>query len=145
MLFLCRMPVARLKALTFDVTNTLLKARASIGHQYADAALAHGITADPVALDRAFDTTWEQKKREMPDYGKHHGVTSREWWRDLVKRTFINAGHIDTSPETLSKVFDTLWDHFMVCSVMLIFICHRRLFKKYRHYPTLAPAGGWSF
>lgn len=113
------MPMARLKALTFDVTNTLLKARSTIGQQYADAALVHGIRADPVALDSAFDKTWSQKKREMPDYGKHHGVTSREWWSDLVKRVFINAGHSDENPETLSKVCDTLWEHFMVCITLV--------------------------
>lgn len=107
------MHVARLKALTFDVTNTLLKARSTYGQQYADAALAHGITADPVALDKAYDSLFEVKKCEMPDYGKHNGVTSREWWSDLVKRVFIKAGHSDANPETLSRVFDTLWEHFM--------------------------------
>jgi len=109
------MHVARLKALTFDVTNTLLKARSTIGHQYADAALAHGIRADPDALDSAFDSTFEVKKHEMPDYGKHHGVSSRDWWSDLVKRVFIKAGHTDANPETLSRVFETLWEHFTVC------------------------------
>jgi len=108
--------VSRLKALTLDVTNTLVKARASIGQQYADAASMHGIRADPVALDSAFDSTWSQKKREMPDYGTHHGVTAREWWSDLVKRVFVKAGHKDVGPEMLNKVFDTLWDHFMVGS-----------------------------
>jgi len=107
------MPLGRLKALTFDVTNTLLKARSSIGHQYANAALAHGLTADPAALDSAFDSVWDQKKREMPDYGTHHGVTSREWWSDLVKRVFISAGH-DDNPDVLLRVSDTLFDHFMV-------------------------------
>jgi len=120
MVCLCRMPaVTRLKALTFDVTNTLIKARASIGHQYADAALAHGIQADPVALDSAFDSIWSQKKREMPDYGTHHGVTSREWWSDLVKRVFVNAGYKDTCPETMCRVCETLWEHFMVCIRLL--------------------------
>jgi len=114
--------VTRLKALTFDVTNTLLKARSSIGAQYADAALAHGIQADPAALDSAFDSIWTQKKCEMPDYGRHHGVTSREWWSDLVKRVFVNAGHRDASPETLSRVFDTLWEHFMVCICLTVIL-----------------------
>jgi len=107
--------VSRLKALTLDVTNTLVKARASIGQQYADAALMHGIQADPAALDSAFNATWSEKKREMPDYGSHHGVTSREWWSDLVKRVFVKAGHNDVGSEMLNRVFDTLWDHFMVC------------------------------
>jgi len=115
---LYRMPnVSRLKALTLDVTNTLVKARASIGQQYANAALAHGIQADPAALETAFNATWTQKKNEMPDYGRHHGVTSREWWSDLVKRVFVKAGHKDICPEMMNRVFDTLWDHFMVCSI----------------------------
>jgi len=129
--FMFRMRPAQLKALTFDVTNTLLKARGTIGHQYADAALAHGIKADPAALDSAFDAIWTEKKREMPDYGKHHGVTSREWWSDLVKRVFTYAGHIDASPEKLSKVFDTLWDHYMVRNIFLSnVIC-------YQHHDSL--------
>jgi REG-2-like HAD superfamily hydrolase len=106
------MPYTRLKALTFDVTNTLIKARRSIGHQYADAARAHGIVANPAALERVFEPTMAQKKNEQPDYCKHHGVTSREWWADLVKRVFVNAGHKDASPAALAKVSDTLWEHF---------------------------------
>ena len=108
--------MSRLKALTLDVTNTLVRARGSIGQQYADAALAHGIQADPAALDSAFNVTWSQKKREMPDYGTHHGVSAREWWSDLVKRVFIRAGHNNVGPDMLNRVFDTLWDHFMVQS-----------------------------
>lgn len=104
--------MSRLKALTFDVTNTLIKARRSIGHQYADAARAHGIEADPAALESVFETTMAQKKCEQPDYGKHHGVTSREWWADLVRRVFANAGIKDASPSALAKVSDTLWEHF---------------------------------
>lgn len=114
--------MTRLKAITFDVTNTLLKSRASIGQQYAAAAKVHNLDADPVALDKAFDTTWSQKKREMPDYGRHHGVTSREWWSDLVKRVFISAGHADTNPETLTKVSDTLWDQYMVGSICVVVV-----------------------
>jgi REG-2-like HAD superfamily hydrolase len=102
----------RIKALTFDVTNTLIKASRSIGHQYADAARAHGIEADPTSLDRVFETTMAQKKREQPDYGKHHGVTAREWWSDLVQRVFVKAGCITASPVALAKVSDTLWTHF---------------------------------
>lgn len=107
-----KMSITRLKALTFDVTNTLIKARRSIGHQYADAARAHGIEADPAALESVFESTMAQKKREQPDYGKHHGVSSREWWADLVQRVFANAGHKDASPAALAKVSDTLWEHF---------------------------------
>jgi putative hydrolase of the HAD superfamily len=106
------MPNLRIKALTFDVTNTLIKASRSIGHQYADAARVHGVEADPVAIDRVFETTMAQKKREQPDYGKHHGVSNREWWADLVKRVFINAGCISAHQTTLAKVSDTLWRHF---------------------------------
>jgi hypothetical protein len=94
----------------------LIKASRSIGHQYADAARAHGIEADPTSLDRVFETTMAQKKREQPDYGKHHGVTAREWWSDLVQRVFVNAGCITASPVALAKVSDTLWTHFQVSS-----------------------------
>ena len=57
----------RIKALTFDVTNTLIKAHPSIGHQYADAARVHGITAESAALDRVFEATKALKKLEQPD------------------------------------------------------------------------------
>lgn len=107
-----KMSKLRIKALTFDVTNTLIKASRSIGHQYADAARAHGIEADPAALDCVFETTMAQKKREQPDYGKHHGVSTRDWWSSLVQRVFFNAGYIAASPVALSKVSDTLWQHF---------------------------------
>jgi len=106
------MNMVKLKALTFDVTNTLIKASRSLGQQYADAARAHGIVADPSALDSVLEVTMAQKKREQPDYGKHHGVSSRDWWADVVRRCFMNAGYVDACPVALTKVSDTLWEHF---------------------------------
>jgi REG-2-like HAD superfamily hydrolase len=105
------MSISRLRALTFDVTNTLIKARQSIGHQYAAAAQVHGIEANPAALETVFEATMQQKKVEMPDYGKHHGVSSKDWWADVVRRVFINSGH-HAPKAALAKVSDTLWDHF---------------------------------
>jgi REG-2-like HAD superfamily hydrolase len=108
---IAKMSISRLRALTFDVTNTLIKARQSIGHQYAAAAQVHGIEANPAALETVFEATMQQKKVEMPDYGKHHGVSSKDWWADVVRRVFINSGH-HAPKAALAKVSDTLWDHF---------------------------------
>jgi len=110
----------RIKALTFDVTNTLIKASPSIGRQYADAARVHGVEADSAALDCVFETTMALKKREQPDYGKHHGVSGQDWWRDVVRRVFTNAGYNTACPDTLVKISNTLWQHFQVINLVLL-------------------------
>ncbi|NXG09541.1 HDHD3 protein, partial [Sakesphorus luctuosus] len=82
----------RLRLLTWDVKDTLLRLRQPVGHSYAAAARARGLRAQPEALDRAFREAYGAQSRRLPNYGRGQGVSSRQWWLDVVRQTFVLAG-----------------------------------------------------
>lgn len=45
----------RLKLLTFDITNTILKVKDSPGHQYASVAKHFGVNMSPADLDNVYE------------------------------------------------------------------------------------------
>lgn len=101
----------RLRLLTFDVTNTILKVKDSPGHQYSAVAKNLGVNISASDLDNVYDNTWHQKKQEHPNYGKDHGMTTKEWWQDLICRVFVNAGY-KGNLSLLRDVSDILWKRF---------------------------------
>jgi len=51
----------RLRVLTFDVYNTLIRVRGSPSHQYAKVAKSFGIDIPEVDIERVYQKTWRQK------------------------------------------------------------------------------------
>lgn len=84
----------RYRLVTFDVTNTLLKFRTTPGLQYAKVAKIYGVKADADELGRAFKCEYKNLNAEDPNFGanKNKAMTSTEWWKMLVSRTFSSAG-----------------------------------------------------
>ncbi|XP_071430300.1 haloacid dehalogenase-like hydrolase domain-containing protein 3 [Pithys albifrons albifrons] len=82
----------RLRLLTWDVKDTLLRLRQPVGLSYAAAARARGLRAQPEALDRAFREAYGAQSRRLPNYGRGQGLSSRQWWLDVVRQTFVLAG-----------------------------------------------------
>jgi REG-2-like HAD superfamily hydrolase len=105
------MASTRLKLLTFDVTNTILRVKDSPGHQYSEVGKMFGIAVSPTAINKVYGTTWQQKKQDHPNYGVDHGMTTKDWWHDFVKRVFVKAGYQGNHDE-LKKVSDSLWNRF---------------------------------
>ncbi|KAJ7426829.1 Haloacid dehalogenase-like hydrolase domain-containing protein 3 [Willisornis vidua] len=84
--------MVRLCLLTWDVKDTLLRLRQPVGLSYAAAARARGLRAQPEALDRAFREAYGAQSRRLPNYGRGQGLSSRQWWLDVVRQTFVLAG-----------------------------------------------------
>ena len=103
--------MARLRLLTFDVTNTLLRLRTSPGREYADVARTFDVTVRADELDRVYRGVWAEKKSEHPVYGLDHGLTTEQWWADLVGRVFRRAGYVG-STATLQRIADKLHEEF---------------------------------
>jgi REG-2-like HAD superfamily hydrolase len=102
---------ARLKLLTFDVTNTILRLKESPGHQYAAVGKLFGIKMTPTALNKVYGSTWQQQKHDHPNYGIDQGMTTKDWWHKFVSRVFVNAGY-QGNQDQLKKVSDVLWNRF---------------------------------
>ena len=50
------------------------------------------------------------QKHDHPAYGKHHGISERDWWIDFVFRVFTAAGY-HGSAESLRPMTDALIKH----------------------------------
>lgn len=97
-----------LRAVTFDVTGTLVEAWPSVGHVYAAVAAEVGLAADPALLNERFRAAWER-----------HGEMdhSRESWRDIVRGTFEGicpAGQAD-------DLFPAIYERFSEASAWRVY------------------------
>ncbi|XP_051492519.1 haloacid dehalogenase-like hydrolase domain-containing protein 3 [Apus apus] len=100
----------RLRLLTWDVKDTLLRLRQPVGESYAAQARAHGLRVPPAALSRAFREAYGAQSRLLPNYGCSQGLSSRRWWLDVVKQTFRLAGvHED---QVLTLMAENLYHDF---------------------------------
>lgn len=85
------MNLARLKLVTFDVTDTLLQFRNNVGKQYSEIGALHGIKCPKQAIAQNFKTHWYLMKKEHPNFGLVTGIGWEKWWKLLVYRTFKDA------------------------------------------------------
>ncbi|NXI47758.1 HDHD3 protein, partial [Galbula dea] len=91
----------RLRLLTWDVKDTLLRLRQPVGDSYAAEAQAHGVRVQPEALSRSFRQAYGAQSQHFPNYGRGQGLSSRQWWVDVVKQTFRLSGVRDDGILTL--------------------------------------------
>ncbi|KAI0209874.1 Haloacid dehalogenase-like hydrolase domain-containing protein 3 [Lamellibrachia satsuma] len=103
--------MSRIRLLTFDVTNTLLRLRTSPGREYANVAKTFDVNVGSAELDRVYKNVWAEKKSDHPIYGLEDGLTTKQWWADLVSRVFCRAGYAG-SPVALEMIADKLHEEF---------------------------------
>lgn len=100
----------QLRLLTWDVKDTLLRLRHPVGEEYASTARAHGLEVEALALGQAFGQAYRAQSHSFPNYGLSHGLTSRQWWLDVVLQTFRLAGVRDA--QAVAPVADQLYKDF---------------------------------
>lgn len=82
----------KLRLLTWDVKDTLLRLRLPVGQQYQAEAKARGLQVDPSVLEASFRQVYQSHWRLFPNYGLSQGMTSHQWWVDVVSQTFHLSG-----------------------------------------------------
>ncbi|XP_054440893.1 haloacid dehalogenase-like hydrolase domain-containing protein 3 [Pteronotus mesoamericanus] len=97
----------QIRLLTWDVKDTLLRLHRSVGEEYASRAQAHGLEVEATALEQAFRQVFKAHSHRFPNYGLSHGLTSRQWWQDVVLQTFHQAGVRDA--QAVAPVADQLY------------------------------------
>jgi len=103
--------MSRLRLLTFDVKDTLVKVRGSPGRTYTEVARAHGIDVSEAAVKQVYRRVWDEKQKKYPVYGHKQGMTNREWWHEFIRSVIISAGFVGKSSD-LGKVCDSLYDGY---------------------------------
>ncbi|XP_054157659.1 haloacid dehalogenase-like hydrolase domain-containing protein 3 [Oppia nitens] len=90
--------MSALRVVTLDVTNTLITLKNSIGHEYIKAmqlyCTTQAVRLHPNCLSdrqndlsKAFTTVWKDMNAKHENFGFKSGMSSVEWWTQVVKRT----------------------------------------------------------
>lgn len=101
---------APLRWVLWDVKDTLLKVRRSVGEQYCEEAQKAGLSLNSAEVDAAFRQAYRHHSRHYPNYGIAHGLGGQTWWKGVVEDTFTQCRVHD--PALLSKLADNLYHNF---------------------------------
>lgn len=107
------MNLSRLRLITFDVTDTLLKFRNLPGKQYGEIGAMYGVLADNNSLAANFKAHWYKMNKEHPNFGLKSGLGWENWWKMVVSGTFKDAKYnvedskLDAIASHLLEVYKT--------------------------------------
>lgn len=94
----------------WDVKDTLLKVRSSVGEQYCKEAQRFGLTLSPVEVEAAFRQVSRQYSKRYPNYGITQGLNGQSWWIRVVRDTLSRFKVED--PALLNTVANNLYHNF---------------------------------
>lgn len=108
-----------LRWVLWDVKDTLLKVRGSVGEQYSKEAERWGLSLRPAEVNAAFRETYRQYSSRYPNYGVSQGLNGQIWWtgvmRDTLSRCKVNdPALLDTMATNLYQSFHNAdkWEVF---------------------------------
>ncbi|XP_077430618.1 haloacid dehalogenase-like hydrolase domain-containing protein 3 [Vanacampus margaritifer] len=99
-----------LRWVLWDVKDTLLRVRSSVGEQYCDEAKRMGLSLAPAEVDAAFRRAFRHHSSQFPNYGVAQGMDGQTWWTAVVKATFSQCRVSD--PVLLSTMALNLYQNF---------------------------------
>ncbi|XP_061459602.1 haloacid dehalogenase-like hydrolase domain-containing protein 3 isoform X2 [Rhineura floridana] len=82
----------KLRLLTWDVKDTLLRLRFPVGERYSAEARACGLQVEVKMLNQSFQQAHKAHSACFPNYGKGRGLSSKQWWLDVILETFRLSG-----------------------------------------------------
>lgn len=104
--------MAAIRAISLDVTGTLVYHRQSIAHTYADAAAWAQLEDPPSAaeLKPAFKAAYKAACLDMPCFG-FAGASEKAWWASTVRAALANCGR-HPSDADFERYFRRIYQHF---------------------------------
>ncbi|CAK1554036.1 unnamed protein product [Leptosia nina] len=82
--------LSKIKLLTFDATNTLLKFCVSPWKYYAEVAEKHGYHVKEEQIKKQFLGTYKILSKTHPNFGRE-SILWENWWRKIVEGTFKDS------------------------------------------------------
>lgn len=101
---------APLRWVLWDVKDTLLRVRTSVGEQYCQEAERMGLELSPVEVQAAFHQAYRHYSSTYPNYGISRGMNGRSWWISLVQDTFSRCRVQD--PLLIDTMAQNLYHNF---------------------------------
>lgn len=111
----------QIKLITFDITGTLLAFRKPPFQIYSEFGRKFGLDSDSEYLKVAFKNEYKKMSVEEPHFGRDW----RNWWIQLVIRTFQVLRHfthhfaylsMQSAPKEMNKAF-----HLSIVKVLILF------------------------
>lgn len=94
----------------WDVKDTLLKVRSSVGEQYCKEAERMGLNLSPAEVNAAFRQAYRHYSSKYPNYGIAQGLNGQSWWVGVVRDTFSLCTVQD--PALLNTMAQNLYHNF---------------------------------
>lgn len=101
---------APLRWVLWDVKDTLLKVRMSVGEQYCKETERMGLSLNPVEVNAAFRQVYKHYSSRYPNYGISQGLNGQTWWIRVVRDTLSQCRIQD--PALLNTVSNNLYHNF---------------------------------
>ena len=105
----------KIRALSLDVTGTLLATREPVVQSYYNAAIWAQLTNPPTIseLKQGFKIAFKERSLESPCYGGVEGISGRDWWRTTVARVLYHAKpNVKYTDEEFDRYFRRVYQHF---------------------------------
>jgi len=104
----------RVRAVSLDVTGTLITHGEPVMKSYADAAVWARLPDPPSEseLKPAFKAAYKEALLEYPCFGGRDGLNGREWWRKVIRRVLDNVGRGYYSDAEFERYFRRVYQHF---------------------------------
>lgn len=110
---------SRVQCVTLDVTGTLISFRRQVGEVYASAISHCGLRSsssasekhDAQRLQACFWGAFCHIHETLPHVGGDE-ISTREWWKMVVDRTFADAKYHNFNTEDLAKIFDKVYEDY---------------------------------
>ena len=98
---------SKIRAISLDVTGTLLTTREPVIKSYHDAATWAKLPNPPSQddLKRGFKVAFQERCTESPCFGGVEGISGRDWWRITVERVLYHAKNKDTNASSVGNQF----------------------------------------
>ena len=114
----------RIQLITFDVMNTIIKTKVSIGEEYHGIARKFGVNIAASRINEEFPKVFRGLWDLRPNFGVSAGMSAKEWWTSAVLATFERSGaNFATDPMTFENVmaaadalFEVLFRRFRLFS-----------------------------
>lgn len=101
---------AAVRWVLWDVKDTLLRVRTSVGEQYCQEAERVGLKLSPPEVQLAFQQSYRHFSSKYPNYGVSQGMNGRSWWIGLVRDTFSRCRVED--PLLIDTMAQNLYHNF---------------------------------
>ncbi|KAJ2746699.1 hypothetical protein GGI20_001120 [Coemansia sp. BCRC 34301] len=99
-------PLSNIRLVTFDLFDTLYTPAEPVSVTYARPLHQHGFgNIQPAAVGAGFARAFKETHAKHPCYGYGQGMTSKQWWEQVIARTWLHSANIDIAehPKLLAE------------------------------------------